>query len=421
MLKKIFILLIFISFLFSYWFFQPKLPISIWQGYTSSHQTSLNILVSKGHQFFYFLNDEKPLYPELKREFSDLNLYHLRLENLNPQEIYQLVVKDSRLKTVSEKTFKTLNLNQRKFTFAAASCMDDKWKNQHIWKELLSFGPDMIFLIGDVVYADKYISEISFKNLSSRYLEAVKTLPLYKASKLVPLMAIWDDHDYGMNNGHGNFKYKQDMTRLFRDFFPLPEKHPHLSKGPGISFVLKTKKQNFIFTDGRSFQTPPQSKSPSLWGQEQETWILENLSSNPSWVISGTQMLGRHHSFESFETGFPKNFKMMMSRIMRAKSPVFFLSGDRHLSELLKIDKTKEPWAGYNTYELTTSPIHAKTYPKKSDFVLDPRHIHHVPNKLNYAIVTSYIEENHQTWKVQLSVYGLSKRLFFSENLRITK
>lgn len=420
MLKKIFFALVLASLFTVYWFFQPSASLSIWQGYTSESQSSFNILAEKDKKFSYFLNGETPLSPELKREFSDLNLYHLKLENLNPQKIYQLIVKNKQLKTVSEKTFKTLNLNQREFVFAVASCMDDKWKNQYIWKELLSFDPDMIFLIGDVVYADKYISEISFENLSSRYLETIQTLPLYKTSKLVPILAIWDDHDYGMNNGHGNFKYKQKMTRLFRDFFPLPEKHLHASKGPGISFALKTKKQNFIFTDGRSFQTPPQSKTPSLWGKQQETWIVKNLSNNPSWIISGTQILGRHHSFESFETDFPNNFKIMMNRIMKAKSPVFFLSGDRHLSELLKIDKTKEPWAGYNTYELTTSPIHARTYPKKKDFILDSRHIHHAPNKLNYAVIKSRVEED-QAWSIQLTVYGLSKEKLFSENLRITK
>ena len=420
MLKKIFFVLILISLFAVYWFFRLSPPLSIWQGYTSESQSSFNILAEKDKKFSYFLNGETPLYPELKREFSDLNLYHLKLENLDPRKTYQLIVKDSHLKTVSEKTFKTLNLSQREFVFAVASCMDDKWKNQHIWKELLSFEPDMIFLIGDVVYADKYISEISFENLSSRYLETVKTLPLYKTSKLIPVLAIWDDHDYGMNNGHGNFKYKQKMTRLFRDFFPLPEKHSHLSKGPGISFTLRTKKQNFIFTDGRSFQTPPQSDTPSLWGKKQENWILKNLSNNPSWIISGTQILGRHHSFESFETGFPENFKMMMNRIMKTSSPAFFLSGDRHLSELLKIDSKEETWAEYNTYELTTSPIHARTYPKKSDFVLDARHIHHIPNKLNYAVIKSRVEKD-QTWDIQLTVYGLSKEKLFSENLRITK
>ena len=419
MLKKIFVILLFTPLLSAFWLFKPEFSISILQSYTSSDQTSFMILVSKNKKLSYFLNNQIPLDPKLKREFSDISLYHLKLENLKPQITYQLTIKDENLKTLSEKTFKTLNLNQTEFTFAVASCMDDKWENQHIWKELLSFQPDMIFLIGDVVYADKYIPEVSFNNLSKRYLETLQTLPLYKTSKLIPILAIWDDHDYGMNNGHGNFKYKREMTKLFRDFFPLPIKHSNLSKGPGISFVLETKKQNFLFTDGRSFQSPPNSKTPSLWGKEQETWLLKNLSKNPTWIISGGQILGRHQPFESFETGFPDNFKMMMSHIMKAQNPVFFLSGDRHLSELLKIDKTKEAWAKYNTYELTTSPIHAKTYPKKPDFILDSRHIHHVPNKLNYAIIKSHV--NPKAWNTQLTVYGLSKQQLFSENLTITK
>ena len=416
MLKKISIILIPLLLSIIYWFLTPEFSLSVWQGYTSSHQTSFNILVSKDKKLSYFLDDKKPLYPELKRKFPNVNLHHLKLENLKPKNTYQLIIKDESLKTVSKKTFKTLNLNQTEFTFAVASCMDDKWKSQHIWEELLSFQPDMIFLIGDVVYADKYIPEVSLTHLSKRYVETLQTLPLYKASKLIPILAIWDDHDYGMDNGHGNFKYKKEMTELFRDFFSLPAEHPSLSKGPGISFVLKTQKQNFLFTDGRSFQSPPQSITPSLWGIKQEEWLLKNIS-KPTWIISGGQILGRHHSFESFETGFPENFKKMMSRIMKAKNPVFFLSGDRHLSELLKIDKTKEAWAKYNTYELTTSPIHAKTYPKKPDFVLDPRHIHHIPNKLNYAIIKSHV--NSKAWNTQLTVYGLSKQELFSEQLTI--
>ena len=420
MLKKISVILLFIPFLSAFWLFKSEPALSVWQGYTASNQASFNILVSKDETLSYFLNNQEPLHPELKREFSSVSLYHLKLENLNPQTTYQLTIKDENLKTVSEKTFKTLNLNQREFTFAVASCMDDKWKKQHIWKELLSFQPDMIFLIGDVVYADKYILEVSFNNLSKRYLETIQTLPLYKTSKLTPILAIWDDHDYGMNNGHGNFKYKKEITKLFRDFFPLPTKHPHLSTGPGISFLLKAKNQNFLFTDSRSFQSPPQSQTPSLWGKEQENWILKNLSKNPTWIISGGQILGRHHRFESFEAGFPDSFKAMMNRIMKAQSPVFFLSGDRHLSELLKIDPVKETWAKYNTYELTTSPIHAKTYPQKPDFALDPRHIHHVPNKLNYAIIKSRVTPD-TAWHIQLAVYGLSKQTLFSENLTITK
>ncbi len=420
MLKKIFVILIPISLFGIYWFLKPTFSISIWQGYTVNDQTSFNILVSKDKKLSYFLNGEKPLYPKLKRKFPDVNLYHLKVENLKPRETYQLIIKDENLKTISEKTFKTLNLNQTEFTFAVASCMDDKWNNQHIWKDLLSFQPNMIFLIGDVVYADKYIPEISFKNLSKRYVETLQTLPLYKAQKLTPTLAIWDDHDYGMNNGHGDFKYKQDMTQLFRDVFPLPANHPYLSKGPGISFMVRTRNQNFLFTDGRSLQSPPEEKKLSLWGIEQENWLLKNLSKNPTWIISGGQILGRHHPFESFEIDFPDNFKIMMNRIMKSKSPIFFLSGDRHLSELLKIDPKEEAWARYNTYELTTSPIHAKTYPKKPGFVLDSRHIHHVPNKLNYAIITSRVQKD-KTWNIQLAVYGLSKQKLFSENLIITK
>ena len=417
-MQKKYVLLFFIAASNIYWFFKPTESVWVWQNYTSNTASSINILTHKDQKLFYFLN-EKPLKPpELKRTLSNFKLYQLQLNPLKPKHTYQLLIKNEQSKVIAKKKLTTLNLNQNSFKIAVASCMDDHWKRQNIWNELLSFQPDMIFLIGDVVYADKYIKELSFQNLSRRYLETIQKLPLYKTQHLIPLFAIWDDHDYGMNNGHGNFKYKKEMTHLFRDFFPLPSNEKNLIQGPGISFLLKTKHQNFLFTDGRSFRSPPHKKPSLLWGREQEKWILDSLSGPPTWMISGGQILGRHHRFESFEKDFPLNFKQFLPLIMQSKSPVFFLSGDRHLSELLKIEQKKESWASYNTYELTTSPIHAKTYPETESFKLDPRHIHHRANKLNYAIITSKAKD--KKWTLQVEVYGFSKKKLFSENLNIT-
>ena len=169
--------------------------------------------------------------------------------------------------------------------------------------------------------------------------------------------------------------------------------------------------------DDRSFRSSNKNRKGSLWGKNQTQWLYDHLSSTkiPSWLINGGQIFGRHHRFESFERNFPIDFKKVIQKISKLSSPVIFLSGDRHLTELQKIgDYT------YPLYELTTSGIHAVTDPREGT-PLDPnRHIHQVTNQLNYAIISSQGVFN-DGLLVHASVYGLNKKTLFSEEIAIHK
>ena len=381
-----------------------KTPI-VWQSYTSAHETLIGTLVPKDEKIQYLFKG-KEIKPFFERSFKKWNLHHLKIKKLNLRKNYKLTIKNKKSKY--EYDFKSFNWNKKSFTIAVASCMNDRWDKkqiQNMWKGLLSFQPDLILLIGDNVYADRYIPEVNPKHLEKRYLETWKTLPIYKSSSLLPILAIWDDHDYGMGNGNKSFKHKRFITNLFRDFFPLPKNSRHLQKGPGISFRVQTPYQNFLFMDGRSYRD--QNSQGSLWGHQQEKWLNQNLKQRElNWIISGGQVFGKHHQFESLERDFPRHFKRLMKKL---KKPTLVVSGDRHLGELLK--EPRSP-----IYELTTSPIHAKIYPRHKDFKESKRHIHHVPNQLNFAIIRHTIKKEKFDTKLQL--YGLDKNLIFSHGFK---
>ena len=419
-----FIFPVFILFAASFLIFiviQPP-PLAVWQGYTSAKKTSISVLSRKNQNLKFFIKksslDIEPLIPLKKVQISKRDaVEHFIIENLNLNHEYRFIIENNKGKIIEERIFKTLDLDQSSFVFAAASCMNDKWpllEQKNMWQGLLSSQPDMIFLIGDNVYADQYIRRASLKNFKKRYIQTFRTLALYQSPRLFPLLAVWDDHDYGMNNGHKNFQYKNEMQKLFRDFFFLPKEEAYLFKGPGVSFLLKAKHQKFFFLDDQSFRSP--NSKGSLWGKAQEEWLLKHLSQTktPSWLVSGSQIFGRHHRFESFEKDFPKNFKNMTRKIFSAKSPVVFLTGDRHLSELLKIKNSP-----YITYELTTSPIHAAVYPAPKNFSLSKRHLHFVSGKLNYALIKSQSQK--AGLQAFIQVYGKGKKLLYSENLSIRK
>ena len=399
-------------FLYPYW---PKKPV-VWQGLTSKNETLISVLSKASQPLSHSLEHPSlgshPLRVSKKIQSFKDKIEHFALRGLKPGEDYFFVIKNKRGKVVDKRVFQTRGLNQAALTFGAASCMNDKWRGQGpIWSELLSFKPDMVFLIGDNIYADQYIYSVSMENLSRRYKETLRTLNLYKSKRLVPILAIWDDHDYGLNNGDKHFKYKKEMQKLFRGFFFLPEEGPHLERGPGVSFLLKTKYQKFFFMDDQSFRDS--FKEGSLWGKAQEHWLTEglSLSPKPSWIISGSQIFGRHHVFESYEKDFPNSFKKMMKKIGESKSPALFLTGDRHLSELQKIKM-----GPLSTFEITTSPIHAGVYSAKPP-ENSKRHLHFVSGKLNYALIKSHAGEG--GLEVFVQVYGKGKNLLYSETLNL--
>ena len=425
----------------SLWFLLQKPPRpAVWQGPASSHQTTLSVLFHKDQNFNYFIEKTPSqtiqVHPiqQAKRDHSDYKIEHFLLADLDPQASYTFTIKNQESKIVDQRIFQTLDLNSSSLVFAAASCMDDRWNKKEqdqMWTELFSKNPQMIFLIGDNVYADKYmkghyknededkyIQALSMEHFWSRYVETIQTLALYKQKHLTPILAVWDDHDYGQNNGDRHFKHRRPMQKLFRDFFYTHFEEKHFFQGPGLSFALKTKSQNFFFMDNRSFQS--QDSAGSLWGNQQEKWLLEGLNQthSPGWIINGTQMIGRHHPFEAFETKFPNNFKEMMEKIKTAKSPVIFLSGDRHIGELSDFSRALS-WP-YPTYEITTSPIHAKIYPKSKDlnFNKNPHILHHIANKLNYAMIESKGEK--KKLSVQIKIYGKNNTLLLSRKLTVS-
>jgi alkaline phosphatase D len=40
--------------------------------------------------------------------------------------------------------------------------------------------------------------------------------------KSVPIVGVWDDHDYGINNGDYTFKMKGELRDLYLDFIGEP-------------------------------------------------------------------------------------------------------------------------------------------------------------------------------------------------------
>ena len=86
------------------------------------------------------------------------------------------------------------------------------------------------------------------KDLWDRYVESRQRLYLYRQPILVPTFAIWDDHDFGKNNGDRHFKHKGSTLSVFQKFWSAKDV-PGYKKTFGIGFCFKGFGQRFCFMD----------------------------------------------------------------------------------------------------------------------------------------------------------------------------
>ena len=400
---------------------------SIVQGFSSRNSVALNILFSGAKEPIVTLYrstdpERKPILVSLSRVKSEktsrFKTLLLNYTDLAPNEEYTLKVISADGNFSDERTLTSLNTNLTRAKIAIVSCADDSASTSdqaNIWNRISENKPDVIFAIGDNVYADFqkgiFLGQATPEKLWERYAETRLSVPLYRMKHLIPVYAIWDDHDYGTNDGGDAYLYREESKQIFQAFWPQPEESSLVERGPGLSFLWEAFGQRFVFLDGRSYRSPNRrpaicQKQPSHsmcskemppamsaeketqlgWGQESWLSQIASRSAGFIWLIKGDQFFGAYHPFESYEGSHPHAFKRFVSTIRQSPAKFVFVSGDRHLSELMKIDSKQ---FGYETVEITSSPVHAKTYPPGWDIFPNPRQIAYASQTHNFVLVSA--------------------------------
>ncbi len=387
--------------------FRSRFDYSILQGATDEASTQFSILHDRNNDLWIYAKNEsgQVIYPDKietvthgdhsqkidKVYFSDLSL----------NERYELILADQAHKILDRRFFRTLDLNKENLRFAIASCMDDSKHEPKIWQDMMTNSPDLILFVGDSVYADRNRGEESSraaarpKQLWRRFCEARKTLEIYNSETLVPVLATWDDHDYGQNDTGSSYPYIKESQKNFLTFFAQEESHCQgLNKGPGVSSALVCKNQMFLLLDDRSFRDKNGKNKPNgHWGDEQMSWIMSLVEDFDGfvWIANGSQIFPSMMFKESVSKEHPVQLRSFLKKFKEKNVRAAFISGDVHFTEISEIE---EEHLGYVTYELTSSSIHSTTFPGILTIVSNWRRVA-ATDKRNYIMVDSHFE-NHQ-------------------------
>ena len=255
---------------------------------------------------------------------------------------------------------------------AFGSCADQA-KPQPIWDAILAYRPDLFIFAGDNVYGD--FNSPDATNLRHAYTLAKEIAGYARLRDSVNHLAVWDDHDYGVNDGGGDFAHKAISKQLFLDFWKIPASDVRRTRegiydssiiGPEgmrvqvILLDLRWFRSPLKPTDqrgapGKERYLPDPDPAKTMLGNTQWAWLAEQLRKPAELrlIVSSTQVLAEGHGWERWGN-FPLERQKLVDTIRDSGAKgVVLLSGDRHVGALYR----ETPPGLYPLYEATSSGL----------------------------------------------------------------
>lgn len=231
-----------------------------------------------------------------------------------------------------------------------------------VFNRVVEQNPDLFIFLGDNIYGDTK----NMDTLRKKYAQLGSKPSFQNLKQHVPIIATWDDHDFGWNDTGKGYPYKEESKDIFLEFFDEPANSPRRDH-PGIyhSYLYDygDQKLQVILLDGRTFRddlkpyggemdhdrrysfygndyAPHTDTTLTFLGDAQWAWLEQELKKEADIRIigSGTQFSIEWNGYEAW-ANFPHEQQRMLDLIESTKaSGVFFISGDVHYSEISKLD-----------------------------------------------------------------------------------
>jgi alkaline phosphatase D len=281
---------------------------------------------------------------------------------------------------------------------------------QPIWDAIVAAEPQRFVLLGDNIYGDTENMDV----LRQKYALLGAQPGFKKLRETCPVLATWDDHDYGKNDAGADYKMRRESQQVFLDFFAAPADDVRRQRDGVYSSTIigpPGKRTQLILLDARFFRSPLVKTSnkaepgegfrgiygentdaqATVLGEEQWQWLAQELAKPAELRLigSGVQFVANENGWETWGN-FPKERERML-KLLRDKrvNGVVFLSGDRHLAEISCLAAGHADNIGYPLYDVTSSSLNA---PNKNLTKSGVR----FANELNsYRVGLTFFEVNH--------------------------
>ena len=97
---------------------------------------------------------------------------------------------------------------------------------QFIWNSVIAMDPELWIWLGDNIYGDTKDMEV----LRRKYQQLGDNYNYGLLKEKCPIIATWDDHDYGVNDGGKEYPKRAESQKVFLEFFEEPSESPRWRK-----------------------------------------------------------------------------------------------------------------------------------------------------------------------------------------------
>jgi alkaline phosphatase D len=226
---------------------------------------------------------------------------------------------------------------------------------QPIFSVAAALDPDLMFWLGDNVYADSGAPAIiADLYRRQRDVERVKSFV-----RNVPNLAIWDDHDYAFNDSDRTNPIREESLAVFKTHWPNPSYG--LPSVPGVFFKYGYGGVDFFFLDGRYHRDPaaaPDAPGKTMLGAEQKAWLKDELRASRApfkVLVSGGGFSKAERGGDTWAVYTHEREELFDFIRDHRVSGVFGISGDSHMGELNCVPRSEQ--GGYDFYDLVSSPL----------------------------------------------------------------
>jgi alkaline phosphatase D len=253
---------------------------------------------------------------------------------------------------------------------------------QPIFRQVVARDPDLYISLGDAIYGDydietKTAYEVTAESLHREWQVLADNSDWQYLVENVPVMATWDNHDYGHHSAGAEFPLKDESAEIFLDFFAEPSNSPRRRR-PGIYdatfFGPKGRRVQIILLDTRSFKSQPllaerpggaggslgkyapnRDPAATLLGTAQWAWLAHQLREPAELrlIISSGQIIADQKGMDEWGNYPLERRKLFDLLDDTGAGNTLLLSGNVHFSEVSRTDEGPKPLVEFTSSGLT--------------------------------------------------------------------
>ncbi len=214
-----------------------------------------------------------------------------------------------------------------------------------MWDPILQSNPDLWIWTGDIVYADTE----DMHHMQQKYDRLFFHSAYQEFRQSLPIIGVWDDHDFGVNDGGREYPQKENSQQLLLNFLEEPMDSPRRDQqGVYTSYIFGQGERTvkIIILDTRYHREKP-GKQADILGNEQWAWLENEIYSTTApinIIVSSIQVLNYQRVRGEQWHNFPKAKKRLLDLIKNSKLPgAILVTGDKHFGAIEKARRTKPP------------------------------------------------------------------------------